>query len=205
MAWKELTLNLEHRHQHQDFLRTAETTIERIQKHTRVSDIDWKLGCFLAFVGQLEVFIDEFVCVEDVDSLCDVILFRSLEKLESYYICYTQSFEFENDVGEIHSHDLGRKPIGHWVEPFSMVYSETLTIWYSSSPASSLIWATLSARNNNHLIDSSLPVEAFDFYIATIDYELDVWDSDWTFCDIGGEDNLSIVAPLKDLILLLTS
>lgn len=123
------------------------------------------------------MLVYQLVSIKDIDGLGDVPLIRSLQELEGEDVADAQPFEFEDDIGEINSHDFRRQPIRHTGIPFFMVYSKALSIRNSTCPPSPLVGAALPARHDHHLIDSSFPVVALHLYIPTIDYKLNIWNS----------------------------
>lgn len=196
-------MDLQHADQHEDFLGAAELGIEGVHQHAGISDIYGKLCDSLALFCELEVLVYEFIGEEDVYCLCELFFFRFFQHIKRNDVLNAQTFEFQYKVAEIYPQYLRRKSIRHSIVSCLLIRSEALSISDSSSPSSSLIRTTFSARHDDHLIDACLPIKHLNLHIPAIHHILHFWNSDRTFCDICSQDHLSIVAPLEDKVLIL--
>lgn len=151
------------------------------------------------------MLVNQLKCIKHVNSLCKMSFIWSFKQLKCKNILNTKPFEFENNIGKIHSHDLRGQSLSHFIISSLMIYSKTFTIRNSSRSPSSLIGIAFSTRHNDHLINSSFPIISLYFHVTWINNILDIRYCYRTFSNICGKNYLSFVASLEYLVLVLTS
>lgn len=204
MPREQLRLHFQHAYQHKYLLGTAKFRIEGVHKHACVSNVDWEFSDLFSLFSEIEPLIDQLVGKQYIDGFRQLLFLGFLQHIEGNNIFYSQTFQLQDEIAEIHSKNLRRQAFRHSVKSIFSVGSKTLSVSYSPCSARPLVCAAFAAGDNDHLINPCLPVKYLDLNVPRIDDELDIWNGDWALCYVGGEDDLPVIASLEDEVLVLS-